>query len=277
MAEFPRTTVGGVSLPRLLIGSNWFQGFSHRTVAKDKLICEIQTPEHIAEILTVFFEHGIDAVLGMPQPALQEAMKIAEDRTGHKGILIVTPGFELTPDGPAPGSAARAFAECAEHGATFCFPHTSVTDCLLDMLTGEIRHYDRLAKLIREREMIPGLSTHMPESVGFADKAGADVESYIQIFNAVGFLMRIEVDWEMQVIRNAKKPVMTIKPFAAGRLDPTVGLTFSWNAIREQDMVAVGTLTPDEAKEVIETSLKILERRLPDHELQRTRSKATLG
>ena len=36
--EFPRTMVGGVSLPRLLVGTNWFLGYSHTSLAKDKFI-----------------------------------------------------------------------------------------------------------------------------------------------------------------------------------------------------------------------------------------------
>ena len=38
MADFPRTEVGGVSLPRLIAGTNWFLGFSHKTRAKNALI-----------------------------------------------------------------------------------------------------------------------------------------------------------------------------------------------------------------------------------------------
>ncbi|MFN2199732.1 MAG: hypothetical protein ACK2UO_00920, partial [Caldilineaceae bacterium] len=74
----------------------------------------------------------------------------------------------------------------------------------------------------------------------------------------------------------AQKPVMTIKPMAAGRLLPVVGLAFSWNTIRDQDMVTVGTTTPDEAREVIDISLDLLQRRIPANELQRTRSKSSL-
>jgi hypothetical protein len=131
--------------------------------------------------------------------------------------------------------------------------------------------------MIRERGMIPGLSTHMPETVVYADNMGADVETYIQIYNADGFLMQVEIDWVQRIIRDAKKPVMTIKPLAAGRLMPVVGLAFVWNTIREQDMVTIGTTTPDEAREVIELSLDLLARRLPDNALQTTRSKHSLG
>ena len=124
--------------------------------------------------------------------------------------------------------------------------------------------------------MIPGLSTHMPESIVVADKMEADVETYVQIYNADGFLMQVEADWVMRIIASAKKPVMVIKPLAAGRLLPVVGLAFVWNTLRDQDMVAVGTTTPDEAREVIDLSLDLLERRTPSNELQRTRSKQSL-
>ena len=124
--------------------------------------------------------------------------------------------------------------------------------------------------------MIPGLSTHMPEAVIYADKQGADVETYIQLYNSLGFLMQIEVDWVMNIIREAHKPVMTIKPLAAGKLQPVVGLAFVWSTIRAQDMVTIGTTTPDEAREVIDISLELLEGRVPANELQKTRSKASL-
>jgi len=70
--------------------------------------------------------------------------------------------------------------------------------------------------------------------------------------------------------------VMTIKPFAAGRLMVPVGLAFVWSTIRPQDMVTVGTTTPDEAKEVIAISLDLLSRRVPTTELQKSRSKRSL-
>ena len=76
--------------------------------------------------------------------------------------------------------------------------------------------------------------------------------------------MQVEVEYIHKVIWGAKKPVMTIKPMAAGRVSPFVGLTFCWHTIRPQDMVTVGCLTPDEAAEDIEISLAALEHRPPD-------------
>ena len=276
MTEFPRTVVGGLSLPRMLIGTNWFLGYSHTSKAKDQFIKSYQTRDNIADILTVFFEYGVNAIMGMPEPILRDAIEIAQDRTGREAILILTPHFSILPGDPEDAEPGRVFDRCKELGATFCFPHQCVTDRIIDRLHGVIRDMDKYSKMIRERGMIPGLSTHMPESVLIADKSEADVETYIQLYNAIGFLMQVEVDWVMRVIRNAKKPVMTIKPLAAGRLLPPVGLAFVWNTLRDQDMVTIGTTTPDEAREVVELSLDFLSCRIPDNELQRTRSKKSL-
>jgi hypothetical protein len=276
VTDFPRTTVGGVSLSRMIIGTNWFLGYSHTSAAKDKFINAFQTRERVADILTVFLRHGIDTMMGMPVPWLAEAMRDAEQRVGRKMILVLTPNFNVLPGGHKDNEPEVVFDRCKALGATFCFPHTSVTDVLMDHMAREIRNLPRYTQMIRERGMIPGLSTHLPESVIYSDERNYDVETYIQIMNAAGFLMHVEVDWCMRVIKNAKKPVMTIKPMAAGRLLPPVGLMFAWNAIRDQDMVTVGTTTPDEAQEVIDLSLDFLARRLPDNQLQFTRSKKTL-
>jgi hypothetical protein len=276
MSEFPRTVVGGESLSRLIIGTNWFLGYSHTSAAKDKFIKSYQTRENLADIITTFLKSGVDAVMGMPVPLLKNAIQDAEDRVGRKVKLILTPQFNLLPGGPAEAEPERVFDECRKLGATFCFPHQCMTDRLVDRLHGVIRDIDKYTAMIRERGMIPGLSTHMPESVVIADKTGADVETYIQLYNAAGFLMQVEADWVMRVIRNAKKPVMTIKPLAAGRLLPPVGLAFAWNTIRDCDMITIGTTTPDEAREVIDLSLDFLAKRIPENELQKTRSKNTL-
>ena len=273
---FPRTVVGGVSVSRMLIGTNWFLGYSHTSAARDKFIQEYQTRKNIADILTVFYERGVDTMMGMPTQILQDAMQDAEQRTGRKGILILTPHFDPLPGAKKEEGPEAAFDACKRLGATFCLPHMVVTDRLIDGLSRTIRNIDIYTRMIRERGMIPGLSTHRSEAIPFTDNNGYDIETYIQIYNAIGFLMPIEVDWVMRLIRNAKKPVMTIKPMAAGRLLPPVGLAYSWATIRDCDMVTVGTTTPDEARECVDISLDFLSRRLPDNVLQTTRSKKIL-
>ena len=276
MNEFPRTTVGGISLPRLLIGTNWFLGWSHTSLAKDKFIKDYQTRQRITAVLVTFLRRGIDAVMCPTSDLMEASIQDAEQQVGVKIIRIVTPQFSVTPGGNPEDDPEVVLDRCVSLNATFCMPHQCVTDALLDRMSGTIRDLDKYTRLIRQRGMIPGLSTHMPESVVFADEMNADVASYIQIYNAAGFLMQVEADWVMRIIQNARKPVMTIKPLAAGRLLPVVGLAFVWNTIRPQDMVTIGATTPDEANEVIDISLDLLSHHIPDNELQKTRSKKSL-
>lgn len=282
MNKFPRTTVGGHSLSRMIVGTNWFLGYSHTSKAKDDYIKgTVKDRKKIADILEVFFNSGIDTVMGLLNcGVLADAIKDAEDRTGVKGIIVATPNLPINEKSPVSGfiddESRKMLDEIKGLGATFCMPHQCMTDAMVDRCTHKIRQFEPLCKMIRERGMIPGLSTHMPESIIYADESGLDVETYISIYNSMGFLMQVEIDWIANVIRNAKKPVMTIKPMAAGQIRPFQALNFVWNTIREQDMVTVGTMTPDEARELIEMSFSILEHRKSNVTLQETRSKASI-
>jgi len=278
MAEFPRTTIEQLSVPRMLIGTNWFLGFSHTSAAQDQMIKRRMTRECIADVLEVFLDAGIDAIFGArpDSPHLTEAIKDAEDRTGRGMIKMGTPHFDLSGTPEATDDNERVLDAFAENGCSVCLPHQCTTDALMDKRARVIRDMDTYCRKIRRREMIPGLSTHMPEVPIYADETNLDVGTYIQIYNAAGFLMQIEVDWVQRMIWQRQRPVICIKPMAAGRLQPLVGLAFAWATIRDCDMVCVGTFTPDEAREVIEISLAQLERRASQLELQRTRSKASV-
>ena len=278
MTAFSRTNIEGLSVSRLVVGTNWFLGYSHTSAARDRFIKERQTRKEIAAVLEVFFRAGADTVYGVrpESPHLEEAIADARERTGSTCVKIGTPSLNLAETPQARDENLRTLDAYARIGCAVCMPHQSTTDALLDRTTRRIRRMDEIAVWIRERGMIPGLSTHMPEAIVYADESGLDVATYIQIYNAAGFLMQVEVDWVHRIIQEAKKPVITIKPLAAGRLLPLVGLAFNWATIRPRDMVCVGCLTPDEAREDIEISLAQIEGRRSDLALQGTRSKASL-
>ena len=277
MSIFPRASIEGLSVSRLMIGTNWFLGFSHTSMAKDKDIVASMTAGRIADIIEVFMRAGVDTLLGIrPDEKLLQGVKEAEQRVGKKLITITTPTFPIDGSKQSLGDTDRILDEVAQIGAAVCMPHQSVTDAFVDRKAKSLAGIEVYVKMIRERGMIPGLSTHMPETPGYADASGLDVGTYIQIYNAAGFLMQVEIDWVQRIIWEAKKPVITIKPLAAGKLPPLVGLGFSWSTIRDKDMVCIGTTTPYEAAEVIEYSLSILERRAPNVQLQETRSKGSI-
>ncbi len=276
---FPRTTIEDLSVSRLLIGTNWILGYSHTSKAKDNYIKATQSREKIADILEVFFRGGVDTIYGArpESPELEDAIKMAEDRTGVGCIRMGTPHFDLSGATEALDHNKRTIDGFAKIGCSVCLPHQATTDALIDKVNHRITGMDEFAALIRERGMIPGLSTHMPETIPYADESDLDVGTYIQIYNAAGFLMQVEIDWVHRIIWNAKKPVITIKPLAAGRLLPLVGMAYSWATIRDQDMIAIGCFTPQEAQEIIDISISQLNRTASNVELQTTRSKASLS
>jgi hypothetical protein len=275
--KFPRTMIGNVSVSRMIIGTNQFLGFSHTSAAKDKNLREVMSRDRIAGIIEVFLNEGIDTIMGLHQmPLLQQAIKEAQERTGRKVIVISTPTITVGDDAEAMAANEGIFDIEASIGTTVCMPHQMSTDALVDIRLRKIKNMDRYCQMIRDRGMLPGLSTHMPETIAYADGSGLDVETYIALYNAAGFLMHLEADWVHRIIWSAKHPVITIKPMAAGRLLPLVGLGFCWATIRDIDMVTIGTATPDEAREVIDISRSILERTATQIELQKTRSKQTV-
>lgn len=277
MQEFPRTLIDDLSVSRMIIGTNWFMGYSHTSQSKDNFIRETMDSKRIASVLSVFMEAGIDTTLGMmTEQHMLDAVKMAEDKAGRKLIKLGTPHFDISDAPDALDNTKRLLDQQAESGMSVCMPHQCTTDALVDKRTRTIVDMPMYCRLIRERGMIPGLSTHLPEAIVYADEQKLDVATYIQIYNAAGFMMPLEVDWVHRIITGAAHPVLTIKPLAAGRLLPLVGLAFSWSTIRDFDMVAVGTMTPDEAKEVIELSWSLLDKRASNVQLQRTRSKASV-
>lgn len=278
MSQIPHTQIEHLSVPRLIAGTNWFLGYSHQTAAKSKMIVEYQTREKLADLLEVFFKAGANSVYGGRPEAdhLNDAIKDAEDRAGCKCVRICIPSFDLSDTQEARDANLQTLDAFAAIGTDILMPHQATTDALTDRRTRIIRDMDFWLPAIRERGMVPGLSTHMPEVPIYADEMELDVGTYIQIYNAAGFLMQIELDWVCRMIWERKKPVITIKPLAAGRLQPLVGLAFSWATLRDIDAVTVGCLTADEAREVVDISLSLLERRLSTVELQETRSKASV-
>lgn len=264
---FPRTTVGGVSLSRMIMGSNWLLGYSHTGAAADAQIkSRYSCTDAFKPVLESYLALGVDTIMAPfgGSPELVRAIKETEQKTGKGIIMVDTPIVNVDDNKSGYAEAKAVIQQCARDGSTFCLLHHSSCEQLVDKNTGTIRRLGDYTGMIREMGLIPGLSAHMPEIPIYCDENGYDVETYIQIFNCMGFMMQVEIETVAATIHNAKKPVMTIKPMAAGRCTPYVGLTFSYSAIRDCDMVAVGAYNPAEVYEDVEISLAAIEGRFPD-------------
>ena len=277
--SFPRTTVAGVSLPRMVIGSNWIFGWSHTGHAADLFIKEQHsTADTTLRLLNAFLYYGIDAWMApfSSHPDALDRIKCIQDKIGKKLILIDTPILNMDNTEAARKEAQAVIKTSAEIGSTFCLIHHSCCEQLVNKNKQTMDRLPDYTNMIREAGLIPGLSAHMPEIIQYSDHNEYDVETYIQIFNCMNFLMQVEVESVIKIIHEAKKPVMTIKPMAAGRISPYVGLTFNWNVLRPQDMVTVGCINEHEVHEDVEISFAALEKRLPELEGRSSPAKTSI-
>ena len=267
MTMFPRTEVGGVSLPRMLMGTNWMLGYSHTGPAADEMIKNRHAdPQNVAAVIDAYMHYGIDAMMApsfAEDTPLRQGIRLMEEKYEKPIIQIVTPGINVDDSAAARAEAEATIAKCAKEGATFCLIHHASAEQLVNKNRRTIDRLPDYLDMIRQHGMIPGLSAHMPELVQYSDANEYDVQTYIQIYNCMGFLMQIEVEGVNSVIWNAKKPVMSIKSMAAGRCTPFVGLTFSYATLRPFDMVTLGAFTPTEVHEDVEIALAAIERRRP--------------
>ena len=244
-APFPTTNIGGIEVSRLVIGTNMFCGASHFSKARDEWLRRHFTRERIYEVIACCAEEGINALLAGPSKELAEIICEVERKVGRHINYIATPAG-ATLDELKPG-----IEHAAELGCEFCWPHCVFTDAGLIPAENRIIDAPEALGYIRERGMIPGWSSHRPETIVVSDRAGYDVEGYIQIFNATGFLCAVATDWTRSIIRAARKPVLVIKPLASGRIMPTTGLGFVYSNIKPVDAVAIGMMSVEEAKEDI--------------------------
>ena len=109
--SFPRTMVGGVSMPRMLMGTNWIYGFSHTGAAADQNIVNMNAnPEAMSKIIEAYLEYDINAIMGpaWDHPYSYDAIKMAEDRTG-KGVILIDTPFINVDDTPAARRKPKLF------------------------------------------------------------------------------------------------------------------------------------------------------------------------
>ncbi|MBR6480443.1 MAG: hypothetical protein IKT12_01960, partial [Thermoguttaceae bacterium] len=179
---FPRTRVENISLPRMLMGTNWMLGWSHTTASADRMIKRrYQDAATFQAMVEAYLRWGIDAMMAPfgGHTALLEGICRAEQAMGKHVIKIDTPVIDVA-DNPNSRAAAEAvIAECAANGSEICLIHHSSAEQLVNKLKGTMDRLPDYLDMIRQHGMVPGLSAHMPELILYSDANGYDVQTYI--------------------------------------------------------------------------------------------------
>jgi len=270
MRSLPMTQIGAYFVSRVLCGSNSFFGHSHFSAARSNWLRKYFTLDRIVEVMCAAAEEGVNGTISGDVPAMAEALAQVKKLTGVEYVWMATPG------GSNLAELQAGIQRCADMGAQFCLPHVSYTDNNLLVAEKRIAGAEEIIAQTRELGMGTGWSTHRPETIVVSDAAGYDADTYVQPFNAIGFLCSVETDWVARVIRNAHQPVVCIKPFGAGRIMPPTGLPFVYSNCKPNDTVAIGVMSVEEVQEDLKIVRNILEHAAEDIALQETRSKAGL-
>ncbi|MHA1792653.1 MAG: hypothetical protein ACTSVI_08415 [Promethearchaeota archaeon] len=236
----PKIKLESLELSRLICGTNPFVGISHFTRSRDMFLKEYFTIERISEIMVYLFEEfGVNCCLSSPREEIAKAIKIVQDETGEKYHWLCTPSARITAKGLKPDISSQ-IKWCADHDVSVCMPHRSYTDSFMNPAEGVIEGLPDILAEIRDQGMIPGISTHYHDAITICQKQKYDVSVIIQPLNTIGFQSDIEVNTLVRLIKNTKFQIINIKPLAAGRLLPEVGLPFCFNNIKPNDFVACG-------------------------------------
>ena len=117
--QFPRTVVGGKSVSRMLIGTNWLLGWSHRTPSADRSIKNrYNSDEAFFPVFEAYMQYGIDTVMAPMDEKIVHAIRYAEDKLGMKFILIDTPQINVDDNPAARREAKRASSRAPRTAAT---------------------------------------------------------------------------------------------------------------------------------------------------------------
>jgi hypothetical protein len=118
--------------------------------------------EAIAALLSAYMEQGVDTFMApfKGETKILDAIKMTEEKFGRKMILVDTPVINVDDNAAARKEAEETIKASKELGATFCFPHHTSVEQLMNKNKRAIPRLPDYLSMIRENGMIPGLSAH---------------------------------------------------------------------------------------------------------------------
>ncbi|MGB9681516.1 MAG: hypothetical protein ACP5RW_04330 [bacterium] len=269
--KIPQVEISGVKVSRFICGTNPFNGYSHFSKARDIFMQRYFTVDKVLEVLEKCQELGINSLIG---PINEKTCLVQEEliRRGRPPMVWVSTTLGWLDKELLKKETKIA----AEVGNKLHAIHCSFVDSHLVSSKNEIEDIEDLLKYIRDLGMIPGISTHRPETLTVLANSNYDIEFVILPFNSIGFLSNLEVNWIAKMIREFPKPIIAIKPLAAGRLMPEQGIPFVAENIKPNDTIAIGVMSPEEVEEDVAIFLDTLQKQHNKRELLNTPSKSTV-
>ncbi|NIN64263.1 MAG: hypothetical protein GTO63_06105 [Anaerolineae bacterium] len=229
--QFRTFSVGDQEVPAVMLGTSPFIGAGQFGKKAEFYYNRFfLQPENIIDIVVRAVELGVNAVQVIAYHQVLEAVHEAAKRTRTELFLMGTVGL---------GSIEREIRMVLDVGAQGVLVHGSLADRDMPFAC------QHLAKL-REQGLVTGIATHRPGMTIPRVEEMEEVALILSPFNKLGRFMDPSVDSTLQAIESTSKPIIAMKPLAAGRLSPQEGLAYLPGKVAG---VAVGIASVKEAEE----------------------------
>lgn len=233
-AGLPTVRLGTLEVSRLILGSNPFWGYSHKSARLDEEMRRHHTDERIVRILDEAASCGVTAVASPPEERWRKLWTGYVAGGGKLKSWISQchgdPGQMLAEiDRSVAAGAAAVFIQGARVEEQFAKGG-------FDLLRRWIEH-------IKDAGLPAGAAAHWPEIHPELERRGFPTDFYYQcMYNAskTSDYSPAERDKAAATIAQLKKPVIAYKILAAGRLSAAEGFEYAFSRIKRKDGVCVG-------------------------------------
>lgn len=233
-AGLPTVRLGSLEVSRLILGSNPFWGYSHKSAQLDEEMRRHHTDERIIQILDEAAACGLTAVASPPD---ERWTKLWTRYAGSGGRLKIW----ISQCHGAPEQMIQEIDHSVNAGAKAIFIQGARVEeqfgkGRFDTLRSWIEH-------IKTAGLPAGAAAHWPEVHPELERRKFPTDFYYQcMYNAskTDDYSPSEREKAAATIAGLAKPVIAYKILAAGRLTAAEGFEYAFNHIRRKDGVCVG-------------------------------------
>jgi len=233
-AGLPTIRLGTLEVSRLILGSNPFWGYSHKSAQLDEEMRRFHTDERIAQILDEAASCGLTALASPPDERWTKLWTRYAAGGGKLKIWI----------SQCHGNAEQMLQEIdrsVRAGAKAIFIQGARVEEQFGK--GNFETLRTWIARIKDAGLPAGAAAHWPEIHPELERRGFPTDFYFQcMYNAskTSDYSPAEREKAAATVARLKKPVIAYKILAAGRLTAAEGFEYAFNHIQRKDGVCVG-------------------------------------
>ncbi|HOI44257.1 MAG TPA: hypothetical protein PLX50_01445 [Candidatus Aminicenantes bacterium] len=230
----PAIRLGTLEVSRLILGSNPFWGYSHKSAALDEEMKRHHTDERIMQILDEAADCGLTALASPPDPRWVKLWTRYREGGGRLKIWISQchghpEQMPAEIDRSVKAGAGAIFIQGARVEEQFGRGNFDVLRSWIDR--------------IKEAGLPAGAAAHWPEVHPELERRKFPTDFYYQcMYNVTksNDYGAAERELALKTVESLDKPVVAYKILAAGRLNASEGFEYVFNRLERKDGVCVG-------------------------------------